>query len=160
MRAQAQNNKTDRTPTERRGGRRKRVSKETKQDIIQTALSNPNLSHEDLAKINEVSRPFVTQLLIQQGINKDQIKEYKAHEADLLTALRARIYTNITDEEIKKAPFGSKILAFCQIYDKYRLETDQSTDNQAVLVTAINDLRAKKRLRNGEHSQEIVDDSE
>lgn len=45
-------------------------------------------------------------------------------------------------------------------YLDYRLETDQSTDNQAVLVTAINDLRAKKRLRNGEHSQEIVDDSE
>lgn len=134
--------------TNKQGGRRKKVSEETKQSIIATQQNNPSLDHGQLAKLHDVSRPFVSILLKENNLTTEEVRAFKGSEADLLTALRYRIYKSITDDEIKKAPVGSRILAYCQIYDKYRLETGQSTDNSNILVAAISDLKRRKSVDN------------
>jgi hypothetical protein len=137
----------------KRGGKRTKVSTKVKEAIIATAIQNPSLSPQDIAKIHDISRPFVHGLLSQFNITKADIDDFKRNEADLLTALRLRIYNTLTDEDLKSASALQRMTMYGIGYDKYRLETGQSTENQSVLVTAISDLKQRKRAK-VEHKQD------
>ena len=54
---------------------------------------------------------------------------YAAHRAEILTKLECMILSSITMEDIRKAGLGSRVLAYCQLFDKRRLEIGQSTSN-------------------------------
>ena len=113
--------------------------------LIKTIEENPNLTQQDIANITGLERSTISKFITKYNISKDEVDEFKKHEADLLTcAAGLELYKSITDEDIQKSPMGSRILAYCQIYDKYRLETGQSTENPNVLVHAIHELKRRK----------------
>lgn len=125
--------------------------------ILATAQENPNLTQKEIATLHNCDRSLVSRLLAENNITKEEVEQFKKDEAFLLNNLRYRIYKNITDEELKKAPVGSKVLAYCQIYDKYRLETGQSTENSNVLVAAISDLKHRKLAGNHANDDSAID---
>lgn len=147
-------------PIKKQRKKRVDIDQTIQEKLVKTIEENPNLSQQDIANITGLERSTISKFITKHNITKDEIDEFKKHEADLLTSLRFRLYKSITDADIEKSPMGSRILAYCQIYDKYRLETGQSTDNQSILVSAISDLRRRKVLRNGEHPGETIDVSE
>jgi hypothetical protein len=129
-------------PTRRKHSR---LTKEKQQDIIELAESNPNLTHTQIASLEDCERSTVSRVLAKYGIEQQEVEDYKQHRADIFGGLQKRILKSITDEDIKKAPVGSRILAVAQLYDKERLERGQSTENVSLLVGAIQDLQARKR---------------
>lgn len=79
------------------------------------------------------------------GITHNLIHDYKSNRADIFAGLQHRLLQSITDEDIKKAPIGSRVLAAAQIYDKERLERGESTQNLHQIVDVISRIQAQVR---------------
>ena len=106
--------------------KRSRLTKSDKDKIIEIAR-NTELTHEQIAKLNNVERSTVTKVLQKYGIEKKELDEYKTNRADILAGIQHRIAKCITDEEIKNAPLNIKAMTFGVMYDKERLELGKST---------------------------------
>jgi hypothetical protein len=124
--------------------RNNRVTEEKKQKIKTLAENNPTLTHQQIATLEDSKRSTVTKILLDYGIEKHKLDDYKGNRADILAGLQTRIIDSITNEDIKKAPVGSRILAVAQLIDKERLERGQSTENVSLLVGAIQDLQSRR----------------
>lgn len=125
--------KTQRPPTARQAA------------IIATANQHPDLSERNIATLTDTDPAQVHRTLKAYKIERDRTDQFKNYRADIFAGFQSRILASISDAEIKKSPFGSKILSVCQLYDKERLERGQSTDNVNVLVAGLRDLQSRKR---------------
>ena len=101
------------------------------------------LTLPEIAEAFSVSVATINRALRDYRAAVGAVKEFKAVRGNVLADLQRRILTSISDIDIKKAPFGTKILAFCQLYDKERLENDLSTANIATLHDDIAALKGK-----------------
>ena len=110
--------------------------------IIEIKQAHPDLTTREIAAVAETDHSYVVQVLQRYNIEQKSLEEYKKNRADIFAGFQDRILKSITDEDLKKAPFGSRILAMAQIYDKERLERGQSTDNVNLLVAGLKDLQA------------------
>ncbi len=106
---------------------------ELQQKIIETHQAHPTLNKSDIAAVVGCDHAHVVRTLQTYGMVKDRVDDYIGNRAIVLAGLQERIIKSITDEDIKKAPVGSRILAVAQLYDKERLETGKSTGNLAVV---------------------------
>jgi hypothetical protein len=123
-----------------RKGRKKRVFAKV-DEVIKTTLTNPALSHQDIATLHDIERSTVSKILARYSIDHTQVKDFRDNRGDILAGLQHRIVTSITDADIQKAPMGSRVLAVAQLYDKERLERDLSTANLASVHSDIAELR-------------------
>ncbi len=103
------------------------------------------LSYKQIGQLQGVSAQAIHQA-IKDLLPTDETELYKNNRADILANLQAKILKSIEDDDIKKSPFGSRVLAFCQLTDKERLERGQSTDNIHMIHQAISQLRQVKPL--------------
>ena len=101
------------------------------------------LTLPEIAEAFSVSVATINRALRDYRTAVGAVKEFKAVRGNVLADLQRRILTSISDIDIKKAPFGTKILAFCQLYDKERLESDLSTANISTLHDDIAALKGK-----------------
>ena len=90
------------------------------------------LTHEEIAKLTDCERTTVTKVLGKYNIYKQDVEDYRANRADIFAGLQERITKSISDDEIKKAPLGTRITMLGIIYDKERLESGQSTLNASI----------------------------
>lgn len=135
----------------------KAANKPKKVDVA-SALSlrvDNQLSYGKIAAIQGVSKQAIHQAL-QDLLPTEETKIYRANRADIISNLQAKIIKSIDDEDIKKAPFGSRILAYAQLYDKERLERGQSTTNISALIGSI---EALQRARSGAAPQQADDNN-
>jgi hypothetical protein len=102
--------------------------------IVKTATEHPDLTTREIGAIANCSHVNVVETLKRYGINKQDVDNYKTHRADIIAGLQHRLLKSVTDEDIKKAPLGSRILAAAQLYDKERLETGKTTGNLAMIT--------------------------
>lgn len=117
----------------------------TKQQLIlKTKQEHPDLSTRQIAAIADTGHTHVLATLKRYGINQAHVRDFQKHRADILAGLQHRLLVSVTDEDIKKTPLGSRILAAAQMYDKERLERGQSTSNQAVIHADIAALRGQR----------------
>ena len=114
-------------------------------NIINTINTNPNLSTREVAKICDTDHSHVVRIMQRYYIVKEETDDYKEHRADILAGLQHRLIKSITDEEIKKAPIGSRVLAACQIYDKERLERGQATSFTMQIHADIKELKGLQK---------------
>ena len=84
-----------------------------------------------IAKAADCNHALVSRVLSRYNIEQDQVDGYKRNRADVLAGIQHRLIKSLTEEDIKKAPLGSRVLAAAQLYDKERLERNQSTANIA-----------------------------
>ncbi len=95
------------------------------------------MSNSQIAEVQGCDISNITRTLQRYGCITNVIEDYKANRADILAGLQERLISNITPEDVKKAPLGSKVLAVAQLYDKERLERGLSTSNiDSHVVTA------------------------
>jgi hypothetical protein len=111
------------------------------EDIIATVNHHPSLSTREVATLCKTDHSYVVQVMQRYNIQHNKIQDYKSNRVDILAGVQHRLISSITDEDIKKAPLGSRILAACQLYDKERLESGLSTGNLAVIHADIAALR-------------------
>jgi len=100
-------------------------------------LKKKGLSNGQIGKIQGCSAANISMVLQRYGGVEQETEDYKAHRADIFANLQHRLISSITQDDIKKTPTGSRILAVAQLYDKERLERGLSTqniDSQAVSV--------------------------
>ena len=102
--------------------------------IIELKTTNPELSTTQIGKLVDCSHVNVVRVLQRYGMAQQEVNDYKTNRADILAGLQHRLISSITDEDIKKTPVGSRILAAAQLFDKEKAELGQSTDKQPVLV--------------------------
>ena len=87
-----------------------------------------------IAKAADCNHALVSRVLSRYNIEQDQVDGYKRNRADILAGLQHRIISSITDEDIQKAPMGSRVLAAAQLYDKERLERGQGSGDKPMLI--------------------------
>ena len=102
--------------------------------ILQTFTENPEKTITEIAHIAKSTPSYAWEVLQQYGINKKRVDDYIQNKADVLAGLQDRIISSITDEDIKKAPFGSRVLALAQLTDKERIERGQGSGDKPMLI--------------------------
>ncbi len=111
--------------------------------ILKTKSEHPDLNTVEIGVLADCNHSTVVRTLARYGINLNDLQEYKSKRADIFAGLQHRLLASCTDEDIKKAPMGSRVLAAAQLYDKERLELDKSTSNVGVLVDVIKRIQAQ-----------------
>lgn len=120
--------------------KKKQISKPTtkttakQQHIIEVKTQNPTLTVRQIAKICDTGHSHVVQTLQRYNISQAEVEDFKANRADILAGLQHRLIKSVTEEDIKKAPLGSRVLAAAQLYDKERLEVGKTTSNIAQVI--------------------------
>lgn len=117
--------------------------------IITLKNQNPALSDNKIATLAGTDPSYTIEVLKRYGLSSTCINDFKKNRAEILAGLQHRLISSITQDDIQKAPVGSRILAACQIYDKERLELGKTTNNTAVIhdtVARIKEMRDKINL--------------
>ena len=117
------------------------------EEIIRLKKENPALPTRAIGELTKCDHSHVVRVLNRYSIDQGETQDYKANMADILLGFQHRILRSITDEEIKKASLQVKFMGFGIAYDKYRLETNQSTGNLSVIQSTLQEL---KRLKTDE----------
>lgn len=118
------------------------------QVIIKTKTEHPDLTTRQIAAIANTDHTHVIKTLERYGTDQRDVEAYKKNRPNILAGLQHRLLVSVTDEDIKKAPLGSRILAAAQLYDKERLETGQSTTNISTLIGSIEALQRADAVDN------------
>jgi hypothetical protein len=96
--------------------------------IIKT-LYDKGYSSTQIGKALKISNATVFHHLNKLKNNSELNKHFVANRVEILQNVQRELLTSIEPEEIKKTPIGSRVLAFSQLYDKERIETNQSSSN-------------------------------
>lgn len=95
-------------------------------------MLSKNYSQSDIAKVFGQSRQSVSQYISRHIDRLDALRDYDKVFSWQLRDLNIRTVQSIDDHDIKKSPFGSRVLASATLTDKIRLLEDKSTSNIAV----------------------------
>jgi predicted DNA-binding protein YlxM (UPF0122 family) len=101
--------------------------------ILTLAATTPATPPEIAESVN-TSRQMVHQVLERYGIEPNHAESFKEHRADILAGMQEKILRSIDLDEIKKSPFGTKIMATGILYDKERIERGLSDNNTRPMV--------------------------
>jgi hypothetical protein len=126
------------TPISRRKNS-KPIDKEKKELAVK--LAEADLPHSQIAEIIGCERSTISRLLQPYALEKRSLEEDKKQLGNIFLDLSMRYARSITDEDIKKTPPGARITNMAIAYDKYRLETNQSTENVSVITATMRELR-------------------
>lgn len=126
------------TPVSQRKNR-KPITKDKKDLAIK--LSKSDLPHSQIAEIIDVDRSTVTRLLQPYRLNKASLEIDKKELGNIFLDLSMRYARSITDDDIKKTAPGQRVTNMAIAYDKYRLETGQSTENVSIISRLANELK-------------------
>jgi hypothetical protein len=115
-------------------------------EIIQAVTEHPELTTREIGKLVNCDHSNVIRTLQRYGIEQRETEDYKNHRADILAGIQNRLLKSITEVDIKAMPVGQRLMGYGILFDKERLERNQSTGNFSVIVGALQDLQ---RLRSG-----------
>ena len=98
-------------------------------------------TYQQIADHFNCTRSAVSQILSKDKALIEGYLAFKENPDKLYELKEYQLLTNLTDEDIKKMPGGSKMLASCQARDKIRLLRGESTEN----INQINHLIVEAR---------------
>jgi hypothetical protein len=81
------------------------------------------------ARMRRVSRQAIAQTIKRHGIDAGEIESFRKTRPALLAAKQKILLDGITTETVKKMSGRDKLVGFGILYDKERLELEQSTTN-------------------------------
>jgi predicted DNA-binding protein YlxM (UPF0122 family) len=136
----------------RKPGRPKRtiatIPTDKQAHILEVSQAHTDLTLREVAAICDTSHSHVIATLQRYGIQRKAVEDFKKHRADILAGMQHRLLVSMTDEDIKRMPGGSRVLAAAQLFDKERLQNDLSSFNVASVhadVAAMMALDAKDK---------------
>ena len=95
------------------------------------------LTHADIAAIIGCDRSNVSRRLQPYKDDLDTLDLYKHHRADIIAIKGKQILNNITPDKIQKASAYQLTGMYSILFDKERLEREQSTANVSVRMATI-----------------------
>ena len=95
-------------------------------------LRKKNLTVQQIADLLGCSKANVVQRLAPYRDELEQLNSFKNNRADIFTIHQARLLNSVTVEDIKAMPVASRITAAAILYDKERLERNQTTENVGI----------------------------
>jgi hypothetical protein len=132
---------------------------------IVATLYQQGFSSVQISKALKISRNTVFYHLNNIKDESEIDRFFVKKRAEVFQNVQRRLLTSISEDDIKKTPVGSRVLAVAQLYDKERLETDQSTQNQALIIGVDPKLRgilssASSKHRRISHNTEVQNDTD
>ena len=103
--------------------------------VLDQVRRNPQLTMEEIGKINGVSHVAIVNLFKRHGIERKRIEEYKSNRADFMAGLQEKVLASITASDLEKASLRDKVISAGVLFDKERLERGQSTVNLASIYS-------------------------
>lgn len=103
--------------------------------VLDQVKRNPQLTMEEIGKINGVSHVAIVNLFKRHGIERKRIEEYKSNRADFMAGLQEKVLASITASDLEKASLRDKVISAGVLFDKERLERGQSTVNLASIYS-------------------------
>ena len=100
-------------------------------------LRNKQLTYKQIGNIIGCSKQAIHQRLKPYLPAIDNLPCVKSNRADTLTVVSDTILNSLTEADIKKAPAGQRVMMYGILYDKERLEREQSTANVSVRMATI-----------------------
>ncbi len=127
-------------------------------------LRSKGVTLQDIGNQFGATKQAVHELLQNHVPYIDVVSEVRKTRANILTAKGIELLLSLTEDEIKKIPPGSRATTFGILFDKERLERDQSTE--IVSIKAIEDKynakllerQAMERKAGVEVSDNLIDD--
>jgi hypothetical protein len=110
--------------------------------VLATKADHPELTTRQIGKLADCSHVSVINTLDKYGIKNEEVKLFRKDRSNILDGMQSRLLASVTDEDIKKAPLGTRILAACQLYDKSRIEAGKSVDNIMLVLDSVQQIRA------------------
>ena len=103
------------------------------------------MSQSDIARKLGCSRANISDRLAPFKESLDALPAFKRHKADLLALQQREILNSLTPEDIKGQSAYQRVGMLSILYDKERLERDQSTENISIdaVVKNVDELRAE-----------------
>lgn len=98
----------------------------------------------DAAKLLNLSREAIYDRLKRADIDIKELIDYTNDKALSHEVLQYRLNKSLSQDDIKKMPGGSRILAICQLDDKIRLARGESTSNINVISKFIEQAHEPK----------------
>ena len=89
--------------------------------------SAKGLSGREIAKLVGCSKTNVNSRLQQYKNEIESLNSHKNSRADVLAVVSSHILNSLSPGDIKKMSGLQKTTAYCQLYDKERLERDKAT---------------------------------
>lgn len=150
-------------PAKKRGRPAKDPSKAKKKTSVAKLLKQkalePNLTQQQLAAINGVSKQAVSQMFKRYGINDKFLDSFKTHRADIFAGIQETVAASLTSGDINSASIKDRTILLGTLYDKERLERGLSTQNSAVILASAvieADEGGKKPVDNSLAPQDVV----
>lgn len=112
---------------------------------------NPNLSERNLSKIFGVSQASIWEAKQKiDGYDKETIDKYSKEKANIfLEGQRRILQEHLSIDRVKKMQPHQAALWFNSLYNNYRLETNQSTDNVTTISVLARDVQ--KSINNNDN---------
>ena len=101
------------------------------------------LSYRQIGKIQGVSGQGI-QKSIKDLLPTDATKIYQDNKADIFDHAQMRLLSQLTDTKLKKTSVSQAVLAMGILYDKAQLERGRPTQNVAVLIDILDQIRGGK----------------
>lgn len=122
---------------------RKRKCSEQKSVVIKS-MADAGIPYREIQEIiPDVSLGTISKIVSEFEANRELTEWYRKNRADIL-AQDQRYRSYITDEKLMKASARDLELMRCMTYDKERLERGESTENVALIVETIREMKKQK----------------
>jgi predicted DNA-binding protein YlxM (UPF0122 family) len=120
------------------------ANKVDKSKALKLRLEN-NLTYQEIADIQGVTKQAIQSALSKLIPQKDSIEPFKKHRSDIFANTQMKMlnaYHNLTDDEQKELVKRRGLVDMGIIYDKERIESGKSTDNIALVLDSVQQIRA------------------
>lgn len=110
---------------------------ETKDALKIVQLRNRGLTYKEISKALDTSESTCRRKLArlqEEFAELNQVDEYEATKADLLSAAEYRLLKSVMDKDLSEEKISSIVSAFDKLFKARRVQTNQSTDNVAVSI--------------------------
>ena len=111
--------------------------------LIELRTQNPNLTYQQIGDMVGCSKVNVIQRLRPYKDEIESLPTFKKSRGDIFALVQSKLLNSVTEDDIKGASLLQKMSAFGILYDKERLETNQSTENVGVLANVVEGLHNK-----------------
>jgi hypothetical protein len=133
---------------------RKLTPKQVK--ILKVKEDHPDLTTREVAALADTDHSHVIKTFQRYGVEHSHIKEFVDNRGKIFSGMQHRLLSSITDDDIKKAPMGSRILAVAQLYDKERIEVGKDQGGINLVINTIQALQQAHPVDNSQ-SRAIID---
>lgn len=119
-------------------------------------LRKKGLSYSQMGKVLGLSKQACSQRLRPLYAKMELADAFKRSKSEVFNYKQSRLLSTLDDAAIKEMQPYQRVVAASILYDKQRLEDNQSTSNQSVTVKLINEIKQLDAGIDNEEKYEVI----